>query len=70
MTKVPYDPAITDHLQLAAELIALKPSGSEQVEWVVFLLTEMESMLKPDAYAALLTQLQERMASRLETDSW
>lgn len=70
MTTPPYDHTLTDHLQLSAELIALKQSQEERVAWVRFLLTELEPMLPQQAYADLLTQLQELVTTRLSAGQW
>ncbi len=70
MTSVPYDPAITNHLQVAAELIALKGATEERVAWARFLLSELEPMMPKAAYTDLLTQLQELIAGRLADGAW
>jgi len=64
MTNPPYDHTITEMLQTAAELITLKPK-SEWMPWVLFLLSEMKSVMPAASYADLLAQLQETIAGQL-----
>jgi hypothetical protein len=64
MSKTPYDPTITDMLQTAAELIALKPT-QEHSQWLLFLLEELKSMLSKQGYVDLLIALQEETGSQL-----
>ncbi len=64
MSNIPYDPKITETLQTVAELITLKPE-TEWSAWVLFLLTEMKSVLPAQSYADLLAQLQEAIAGQL-----
>ncbi len=64
MTTQPYDSKITETLQTVAELITLKPK-SEWTPRMLFLLSEMKSVLPPQSYADLLAQLQEAIASQL-----
>jgi hypothetical protein len=51
-------------LQTAAELITLKPKG-EWTSWVMFLLTEIQSITPAQSYTDLLAQLQEGIAGQL-----
>jgi hypothetical protein len=64
MSNVPYDPTITEMLQTATELIALKPA-QEQAQWLFFMLGEMKSMLSPQRYQDLLIALQEEAGTQL-----
>ncbi len=64
MPTTPYDPTITEMLQTAAELIALKPA-QEQSQWLFFMLGEMKSMLSPQRYQDLLIALQEEAGTQL-----
>jgi hypothetical protein len=64
MTNQPYDHTITEMLQTAAELITLKPQG-EWPSWVMFLLTEIQSITPAQSYTDLLAQLQEGIAGQL-----
>lgn len=66
MSNVPYDPTITEMLQTAAELIALKPV-QEHPQWLFFMLSEMKSMLSKQGYVDLLIALQEEAGSQLAT---
>jgi len=64
MTNQPYDSKITEMLQTVAELITLKPKG-EWTPWMLFLLSEMKSILPPQSYTDLLAQLEEAIAGQL-----
>lgn len=64
MNSKPYDHTITETLQTVAELIALKPK-SEWAPWLLFLLSEIESVVPAAGYADLLAQLQEAIAGQL-----
>ncbi len=64
MSNLPYDPKITETLQTVAELIGLKPKD-EWSAWVLFLLTEMKSVVPTQSYTDLLAQLQEAIAAQL-----
>ena len=64
MTTAPYDHTITEMLQTAAELITLKPKD-EWPPWVMFLLSEMKSIMPAQGYADLLAQVQEAIAGQL-----
>jgi hypothetical protein len=70
MSTVPYDSAITGHLQTSAELIVLKQSAEEQTAWVRFLLTELEPLLPKQTYTDLLTDIHEQIAARLAGGHW
>lgn len=70
MTEPTYDPTLTDHLQLAGELIALKSGMEEKVAWIRFLLTEMQSMMPKKDYIDLLNALQEQITGRLAAGRW
>ncbi|MCS6845009.1 MAG: hypothetical protein NZ528_11925 [Caldilineales bacterium] len=69
MPKFPYDPTLTQSLQIAAELVCLKPLA-ERVEWVAFFLHEIESTSTPAAARLMLEKLQQRLANRLATGGW
>lgn len=69
MPKFPYDPTLTQNLQVSAELICLKPPA-ERVEWIAFFLHEIESTSTPAAARLVLEKLQQRLADRLATGSW
>lgn len=64
LTTLPYDHTITGMLQTAAELITLKPKG-DWPSWVMFLLTELQSITPAQSYADLLAQLQEGIDGQL-----
>jgi hypothetical protein len=64
MSNIPYDPTITEMLQTAAELIALKP-GPEQSQWFLFMLSEIKSVVPKQKYLDLLVTLQEETSSQL-----
>lgn len=64
MSNVPYDPTITEMLQTVAELIALKP-GPEQSLWLLFMLSEMKSVLPKQKYLDLLVTIQEETSNQL-----
>ncbi len=70
MAKFPYDHVITENLQTAAELITNTRPTEERVEWVAFLLHELEEIMSPDEGQELLQQLQGRIAGRVETGAW
>ena len=64
MATVPYDHNLTEMLQTAAELIGLKPD-LEQGQWVLFLLSEMKSLLPAQVYELTLTSVQEEIVKQL-----
>jgi hypothetical protein len=64
MATVPYDHTLTEMLQTAAELIVLKPK-EEQVQWVLFLLSEMKALLPPERHTELLTAIYEDLGRQL-----
>lgn len=64
MATQPYDHTITEMLQTAAELVTLKPKG-EWAPWVMFLLSEMKSIMPAQSYTDLLAQVQEAIAGQL-----
>lgn len=64
MTDQPYDHTITEMLQTAAELITLKPQD-QWASWVMFLLSELQSITPAQSYADLLTQLEGTVAGQL-----
>ncbi|MEA3337930.1 MAG: hypothetical protein U9R25_18715 [Chloroflexota bacterium] len=65
-----YDPDIDGTLQDTADLIALKETEEEQVFWILFLVRELENSESKEAYDSLLTNLQGKIASRLDSGSW
>lgn len=64
MTDQPYDHTITEMLQTAAELITLKPKG-DWTSWVLFLLSEIQSITPAQSYVDLLAQVQEAITGQL-----
>ena len=64
MTDQPYDHTITEMLQTAAELITLKPQD-QWAPWVMFLLSELQSITPVQSYVDLLTQLEGAVAGQL-----
>lgn len=64
MTDQPYDHTITEMLQTAAELITLKPKA-DWPAWVMFLLSELQSITPAQSYVDLLAQVQEAIAGQL-----
>lgn len=65
MSHIPYDPVLTDQMQLAANDIALISDNSERVAWIVFLLQELEGQLGAAEKTDLLERLQNEIAQRL-----
>ncbi len=65
MSNIPYDPVLTDQMQLAANDIALISDNSERVAWIVFLLQELEGQLGAAEKTDLLERLQNEIAQRL-----
>ena len=63
MTTQPYDHVITEMLQTAAELITLKPK-EEWASWVMFLLSELQSITPAQGYGDLLAQLEGAIAGQ------
>lgn len=70
MSNAPYDPVLTDQMQLAANDIALIADTAERVAWIVFLLQEIEGELGADQAAELLSGVQSQVSQRLESGSW
>jgi hypothetical protein len=64
MSQGVYDPTLTEWLQSSAEYIANKPKG-QQVDWILFLLDELKSVLAAQDYADLLQALSEAINQRL-----
>ena len=69
MANPTYDPKLTNTLQTTAELIALK-DREEQLQWLLFLFSELESFHGKTAFGGFLADLQERIASRLNSGNW
>ena len=70
MATFPYDHVITENLQTSAELVINTRPDVERVEWVAFLLNEMQGLLPDDEMTSLLELVQTRIAGRLETGGW
>ncbi len=70
MSNAPYDPVLTDQMQLAANDIALIPDPAARVAWIVFLLQELEDELGDEQAAALLRGVQDQVSQRLASGSW
>ncbi|MEZ4771402.1 MAG: hypothetical protein R2844_23665 [Caldilineales bacterium] len=70
MATFPYDHVITENLQTAAELIVNTRPTAERPDWVAFFLNEIQSILAPEEFQALLEQVQERVTGRLESGEW
>lgn len=70
MSNAPYDPVLTDQMQLAANDIALIADTRQRVAWIVFLLQEIEDELGAEQAADLLRGLQSQVNQRLDTGSW
>ena len=64
MSQGVYDPTLTEWLQSSAEYIANKPKG-ERVDWILFLLNELSSLLSAQDYANLMQALNEAIDQRL-----
>ncbi len=70
MSYTPYDPVLTDKMQLAANDIALIADPAERVAWIVFLLQELDGELGSGQMNDLLGALQAQVTQRLEAGSW
>ncbi|HRX04739.1 MAG: hypothetical protein KDI07_20715 [Anaerolineae bacterium] len=70
MATFPYDHVITENLQTSAELVINTRPDVERVEWVAFLLNEMQGLLPDDEMTSLLELVQTRIAGRLESGVW
>ncbi|MCO5244837.1 MAG: hypothetical protein M9927_13595 [Anaerolineae bacterium] len=70
MATFPYDHVITENLQTSAELVINTRPDVERVEWVAFLLNEMQGLLPDDEMTSLLELVQTRIAGRLESGAW
>lgn len=70
MSNIPYDPVLTDQMQLAANDIALITDNSQRVAWIIFLLQELEVQLGAAEKTDLLERLQNEVAQRLAQGSW
>jgi hypothetical protein len=70
MSNAPYDPVLTDQMQLAANDIALITDTNQRVAWIVFLLQEIEDELGAEQAAELLLGVQNHVSQRLQSGSW
>ncbi|MCB0242943.1 MAG: hypothetical protein KDI12_05995 [Anaerolineae bacterium] len=70
MATFPYDHVITENLQTSAELVINTRPDVERVEWVAFLLNEMQGLLPDDEMTSLLELVQTRITGRLESGVW
>lgn len=64
MSQGVYDHTLTEWLQSSAEYITNKPKD-QQVDWILFLLDELSSLLAAQDYADLLQALNEAIDQRL-----
>ncbi len=65
-----YDTNLMQWLQLSGEHIVQIRPAHERVLWVEFLIKEIEALLSPDDTAALLAELQDAIAHRLQEGVW
>ena len=70
MATFPYDHVIAENLQTSADLVINTRPDVERVEWVAFLLNEMQGLLPDDEMTSLLELVQTRIAGRLESGVW
>lgn len=70
MSTTPYNPVLTDQMQMAAVNIALITATEQRAAWIVFLLQELEGQVGTGQLDDLLRSLQDQVNQRLAAGSW